>query len=379
VHFDFDEDQRLLQSTVRDFLAAECPPERVRALWEEETGRSRELWSKLAEVGLPGVRVPEEHEGMGLDEIDVVLLCEEVGRAALPEPVVATAAVAAPLLAELPDPEVARRWLKPIARGEAIVAVGHPVSPFVGDAHVADLLLLGGEDGLHALAPSDVRLVHQPSNDPGERLYSVEWTASSDSLVAEAEPARALLDLALDRGALACAAQLIGAGDRLVELAVEYAGQRQQFGVPIGSFQALKHSLADVVLAIEYARPLVYRAAWSVARDAPARSVHVSMAKLAAGGARCDRLHLGAGPSHLDAPGLVAGPGLGDPAHAPPAPGGLRPGGGRTARRGTYLLVDEHPRRRRWQRHTSSMRSAPRWASEAGGSRRSTPQTWAPT
>jgi alkylation response protein AidB-like acyl-CoA dehydrogenase len=283
VHFDFDEDQRLLQSTVRDFLAAECPPERVRALWDADTGRSRELWAKLAEVGLPGVRVPEEHEGMGLDEIDVVLLCEEVGRAALAEPVVATAAVAAPLLADLPGSEVAGRWLKPIARGEAIVAVGHPASPFVGDAHVADLLLLGSDDGLHALAPADVGLVHQPANDPGERLYSVHWKASEQSLVARGEAARALLDLAFDRGALACAAQSIGVADRLVELAVEYAGQRQQFGVPIGSFQALKHMLADVKLAIEYARPLVYRAAWSVARAAASRSVHVSMAKLAAG------------------------------------------------------------------------------------------------
>jgi len=283
VHFDFDEDQRLLQSTVRDFLAAECPPEGVRALWESETGRSRELWAKLAEVGLPGVRVPEEHEGMGLDEIDVVLLCEEVGRAALAEPVVATAAVAAPLLAELPDSEVSLRWLKPIARGEAIVAVGHPTGPFVGDAHVADLLLLGRGEELHALAPADVGLTHQPANDPGERLYSVEWKATANSLLAEGEPARALLERAFDRGALACAAQMIGAGDRLVEMAVQYAGQRKQFGVQIGSFQALKHMLADAKLGLEYARPLVYRAAYSVARAADSRSVHVSMAKLAAG------------------------------------------------------------------------------------------------
>jgi alkylation response protein AidB-like acyl-CoA dehydrogenase len=101
MRFDFSEDQRLLQQTVRDFLAGECTPDAVRALWTTETGRSRALWKQLAEIGLVGLRVPEAHEGMGLSEVDFVLVCEEVGRAGLAEPVIPTAAVAAPLLAEL--------------------------------------------------------------------------------------------------------------------------------------------------------------------------------------------------------------------------------------------------------------------------------------
>jgi len=283
MQFDFSEDQRLLQSTVRDFLAGECGPDVVRSLWESETGRSRALWSQLAEVGLVGALVAESHEGMGLAEVDFVLLCEEVGRAGLAEPVIETAAVAAPLLTELGDAELSARWLKPLARGEAIVAVGHPVDAFVGDAHVADLLLIGLGDELHALGPSEVALEPQPTNDPARRIQRVTFSPGDTSRVAGGGRARTLLAAALDRGALAAAAQLIGVADRLIELAVAYAKQREQFGVPIGSFQAVKHQLADAKVKLEYARPLVYRAAWSVAHGLAQRGVHVSMAKLAAG------------------------------------------------------------------------------------------------
>ena len=279
--FDFTEDQRLLQQTVRDFLAGECTPDAVRALWTSETGRSRPLWKQLAEVGLVGLLVPEAQEGMGLTEVDSVLLCEEVGRAALAEPVIATAAIAAPLIAELGG-EIAARWLKPLAVGEAIVAVGHPVSPFVDDAHVADLLLLARGEELHAVMPDDVRLTPQPHNDPARRVATVEFDPRPETCVAAGGQVRRLLDAALDRGALAAAAQLVGVCDRLISLAVDYTSQRVQFGVPIGSFQAVKHALADVKVKLEYARPLVYRAAASVARALPQRPVHVSMAKVAA-------------------------------------------------------------------------------------------------
>ncbi len=281
MNFEFSDDQKLLQHTVREFLAGECTPDAVRRLWASETGRSRALWKQLAEIGLVGLLVPEEHEGMGLSEVDFVLLCEEVGRAALAEPVIATAAVAAPLFAELGG-ELAARWLKPLAIGEAIVAVAHPVSPFVDDAHVADLLLLARGGELHALPPSDVELTAQPANDPARRIATVDFDPRPETCVAAGAQARRLIDAALDRGALAAAAQLLGVCDRLISLAVAYTSQRVQFGVPIGSFQAVKHALADVKVKLEYARPLVYRAADSVARGLAQRSVHVSMAKLAA-------------------------------------------------------------------------------------------------
>ena len=281
MRFDFNEDQRLLQETVQEFLNGECTPEAVRALWETETGRSRELWKQLAEIGVPGLLVPEAHEGMGFAEADTVLLQEAFGRAGLAEPVIGTAAVAAPLLSEVGG-DLAARWLKPLAVGEAIVAVGHPISDLVDDSHVADLLLLARDGELHAVNPGDVTLTPQPANDPARRVANVTWKPTADTRIADGAEAVRLLDAALDRGALAAAAQLLGVCDRLISLAVDYTAQRVQFGVPIGSFQAVKHALAGVKVKLEYARPLVYRAADSVARGLPQRSVHVSMAKVAA-------------------------------------------------------------------------------------------------
>jgi alkylation response protein AidB-like acyl-CoA dehydrogenase len=294
------EDPLLFQETVRDFLAKECAPETVRAIWESKTGRSPALWKKLAEIGVTGLLAPEAQGGMGQGETTLVLLLEEAGRAALPEPVIGTAAVAVPLLREIGG-ALAAEWLPRIAAGDAIVAVGHPVSPFVEDAHVADLLLLAhGENELHAVRPAEGRITEQPANDPGRRIASVAFTPSAASRVAEGERARQLLAAALDRGALACAAEALGVCDRLIAEAVAYASQRKQFGKPVGSFQAVKHMLANVKVKLEYARPVVLRAAWSVAQGSAHQSVHVSMAKLAA----CEAAALGA-KSALQAHGAI--------------------------------------------------------------------------
>ncbi len=282
MQFLFSEDQLALQRTVRDFLAGECPPERIRALWESESGRSAELWGKLAELGIPGLLAPADRGGMGQDETDAVLLHEEVGRAALAEPLVSTAAVAVPLLVEIGDADLAGSCLERIAAGVAIVAVGHAASPLVADAHVAQLLLLPYGDEIHAVDPAGAEIAAQPATDPAQRLFRVGWKPRESTRLAEGARGRALQAAALDRGSLACAAQLVGVGDRLLQMASAYAVQRHQFGKPIGSFQAVKHQLASVKVAVEYARPVVHRAAWSVAQAVPGRALHVSMAKIAA-------------------------------------------------------------------------------------------------
>jgi alkylation response protein AidB-like acyl-CoA dehydrogenase len=279
--FDFDEDQRMLQQAVRDFLAGECPPEWVRAQWETDSGRDAGFWKRLAEIGVPGLLVPEAQGGLGMDETDLVLILEETGRAGLAEPVVATT-VGAALLRELGG-KLAETWLPKVSAGEARLAVGHTGSPFVADAHVADLLFLTDEDALHAVPAAAARVEAQPSVDGSQRLFLVGFDVGEPC--ATGDTARALRDAALDRGALCCAAEALGVTDRLIELAVDYAGQRQQFGVAIGSFQAVKHMLADVKVELEYARSHVYRAAHSVAHASPTRAVDVSMAKLAACGA----------------------------------------------------------------------------------------------
>jgi alkylation response protein AidB-like acyl-CoA dehydrogenase len=280
--FRFDEDQRLLASTLRDFLAKEHTPEILRQVWALPAAHSPELWRRLAGVGFAGLLVPEEHGGLGMSELEGVLLHEEAGRAALGLPAIATAAVGAPLLRELGG-ELAAEWLPRVAAGTAIVAVGHPIAPQVEDAAVADLLLLArGEDALFAVPRAQATLVAQPANDPSRRLASVSFDERAARRVASGASARELLAAALDRGALACAAQALGACDRMLELSAAYTSQRKQFGKPVGSFQAVKHMLANVKVKLEYARPVVQRAAHSVAHAAPLRPLHVSMAKLVA-------------------------------------------------------------------------------------------------
>ena len=280
--FSFSADQLLFRDSLREFLDKECPPELLCSLAQSESGRSPELWQKLAELGVVGGLVPERFGGTGLSEHDTVLLQEEPGRSGLAEPLIESAAVAVPLLRDLGG-EPAEKWLQRVAAGEARLAVGHPVNPFVADAHHADLLLLPHDGELFAVPGERVSLTRQPSSDDAARLYRVDFTPSPELRVAHGARADALLADLLDRGALACAAQLVGAGRRLVELAVAYAAQREQFGVPIGSFQAVKHMLASVQVELEFARPALYRAAWAVAHGTAQRSVDVSQAKFAAG------------------------------------------------------------------------------------------------
>jgi len=285
VEFNFSEDQELLGETVRDFLQAECTPESIRSLWDTETGRSDDFWARFSEIGVPGLLVPEEFGGLGLDERDLVLVLEETGRVGLAEPIVSIAA-GVPLLVALGQEGQAaltERWLPAVAAGEARLALAHEGSPFVSDAHVANLLFIPNGDDLHALTPDAVELTAQPANDQSQRLFSVKWTPDSSTRIATGETGRRLQDEALDRGAMASAAQLLGVAQSLIDLGVDYASQRKQFGVPIGTFQAVKHRLANAKVKVEYARSAVYRAAHSVALNTSGRSVDVSMAKIAAG------------------------------------------------------------------------------------------------
>jgi alkylation response protein AidB-like acyl-CoA dehydrogenase len=286
--FTFTEDQLLFQSSVRDFLVNEVTPERIRASWETESGRDDALWQQLTELGLVGITVPEALGGLGMDEVDFILLAQECGYVALPEPLVHTALVAVPVVQAL-DGALAAEWLPRVAAGEARVIVGLADNLLVEDAHVADLLLLARDEGWYALTPGQYTLRHNASVDPSRRLYAVEIAAGA-APVLEGEVGVALSREALDRGALGCAAQALGLAQRMVDLSVQYTADRQQFGRPIGSFQAVKHHMANVAVRLEYARAPVHRAAFSVAQADPAAGRHVSHAKLAA----CEAANLAA-------------------------------------------------------------------------------------
>lgn len=242
-----------MRDAVRTFLENECPPKVVRDAWTNETGRSG-LWPRLGEMGVLGVLAPEAQGGFGGDELDLVLLLEETGRAALPEPIVEHAAVALPVL------DGTR--LAAAAAGDLTVTVAPPsgLVPYGADA---DLVLVDAE----LVEPAALSLQPHESVDGSRRLFATATPPSSMSVAAS------------DRAALGVAAQLIGLAERMLTMTVDYAKERRQFGVSIGSFQAVKHHLANVALALEFARPLVYRAAWSIAQEDDARSVHVGMAK----------------------------------------------------------------------------------------------------
>jgi alkylation response protein AidB-like acyl-CoA dehydrogenase len=286
--FTFTEDQLLFQASTRDFLTGEVTPERIRAGWKTSDGRDPALWRQLAELGLTGMTVPEEFGGLGMTELDFVLLAQECGYVALPEPLVNTALVSVPLLRQLGG-DLAADWLPRVAAGEARVITGLEQNLLVEDAHVADLLLLQRGDAWYALAPEQLELRHNESVDPSRRLYAVAIKPGAEP-VASGQQAAALTAGALDRGALGCAAQALGLAQRMVDMAVSYSRDRQQFGKPIGSFQAVKHLMANVAVRLEYARAPVHRAAYSVARAEPVAARAVSHAKLMA----CEAANLAA-------------------------------------------------------------------------------------
>jgi len=278
--FTFTQDQLLFRDSVRDFLRNEVTPARIRASWDSDTGREAALWSQLAELGLTGMTVPEEYGGLGMSELDFVLLAEECGYVALPEPLVHSALVAVPLLCDSGG-ELARKWLPQIAAGAAKAVVGLEQNVLVEDAHIADLLLLqrGGE--ILAAAPDQVALRHNQSVDPSRRLFAVDVGVGTSAIASGAD-ARVLAGAALDRGALAAAAQALGLAQRMLDMSVQYTAERHQFGKPIGSFQAVKHHMANVAVRLEYARAPVYRAAYAVAHGGVTASRAVSHAKLVA-------------------------------------------------------------------------------------------------
>ena len=279
MRFAFSPDQLAMQTALRALLEKECPASVVRAAWTSDTGHSPSLWRSLTEFGLVGMTAEAAHGGVGLDELDLVLLLEECGRAAVPAPVLETTAVAAPLLRDAANDALNARWQPALASGEAVVTVGLAGSDFVVAANVADLVLLERSGELHAVPAGALTRTAQRSVDGSRRLFTVQWEPSAETLVADGEVASRAIAAARDRGALAAAAQLLGLARQMIAMTVGHVAVRKQFGAAIGSFQAVKHHLANALVKVEFARPLVYRAAYSMARGDADRSLHVSMAK----------------------------------------------------------------------------------------------------
>lgn len=277
--FTFTDEQKMLADVVGKLMDDRCPPAALRKLMDADAARDGARWGAIVETGLVPVLLPAEQDGLGLGELDFAIIAEAAGRAALPEPLVEHAGVALPLLAAA-SPDHPR--LTEATAGTATLAVGHPVNPLVADADAAAALLLVDAGDLHLVERAAVTLTRRTSIDPFRRLFEVAWTPSPATRIADAGTAAPLLADALDRGALFAAAQCLGIAQRCVDLAVDYAKERTQFGKPIGSYQAVKHLLANVQVKIEFARPVLHSAAARfAARDAMSRAA-ISHAKLAA-------------------------------------------------------------------------------------------------
>jgi alkylation response protein AidB-like acyl-CoA dehydrogenase len=285
MQFSFSDQQLEFQAAVRQVLTNECTPADLRSAYQQPTARSPR-WATVTDLGVVGLTVPDQHGGLGLGLLDLVLLLEEAGRVALPEPLVETTALAVPLLAESTSPQ-AGQWLELIAAGEVAVAVApfdYPHNAVVPGAVGADLYLLptvddsGGID-VHAVPAAEVTVTPVASLDPTRRLGTVAWEPSPATRVTSGpEGAQRWADLA-DRAAVATAAELVGLADRMITLGAEYAKDRNQFGKPIGSFQAVKHLLAGAQVKLEFARPVTYAAAWALDNQEPGGSRSASLAK----------------------------------------------------------------------------------------------------
>lgn len=238
--FRFTDDQLTLTETVRDYLAGTHGPEVLRRL-DEHGPRDEAIWQGLVEMGLTGLCVPEEYGGLAMGLVDAAFIASECGRACLSEPLVDTAFVGVPwLLAKGETGQLAR-----IASGEVKLPLPHAVNPWVADG-----------DGPPRQSVDPLRLL-------------TKGTGSDDPH---------LLNLA----ALMSAAQLLGLADAMLTQATDYAKIRTQFGQPIGAFQAIKHQLASCAVAIEFAKPVVWRAASAMQDGLGTAPVHVSHAKVAA-------------------------------------------------------------------------------------------------
>lgn len=265
--FDLDAQQRDFAASIDAALGAADLPAAVRAWAAGDTAPGRKVWSQLAELGVTALMVDERFDGIAAHPVDLMVAMERLGRWCVPGPVTESIAVAPILLASQPDQADRSAAL---AAGELTVTVALPPDvPCAVDADSAGLVLLVDQGRVSAGTAG----ARHASVDPSRALFEV--SATGDGW--DADVARAY-----EFGVLATAAQLVGAGQAMLDMAVEYAKQRTQFGRVIGSYQAIKHKLADVHIALELARPLVYGAALSLADDSPDTARDVSAAKVAA-------------------------------------------------------------------------------------------------
>jgi alkylation response protein AidB-like acyl-CoA dehydrogenase len=314
------DDQRALQESVRDFLRAECPVSLVRQTVELGEG-AEGLWAKMVELDWPAMTVPEEHGGAGLGFVELAVVAEELGYALVPAPLLSTASQFVPAVRIAGTPGQHRRFLEPIARDGMVGTLAVAEAPGVFDlAHVQTEAVRDGSGWLlsgtkHFVLDATlaeeivvVARVHGSTANDGIALFVVPGASARTAAMSVLDPTRKYCTVSLDgvrveedralgevgeaapkvveileEATAAMAAEMVGTSQAMFDIVHDYVGQREQFGVKIGSFQAIKHKLADMYVALESARAITYFAALCVAELDDRRSLAVSMAKSSAG------------------------------------------------------------------------------------------------
>ena len=298
--FELSESQQMLKDNARKFFAGECPMAEVRRIMETDTAYDPVLWAKMAEQGYTSIIFPEEYGGVALGRVDLILLMEEAGRALVPGPFFSTVALAGAVIDAVAGPEQKKKYLTAICSGEARSTVAlleesanwNPADVrmaeshgtltgeklFVPDAAVADFIVIVAANGVFVTPAkaSGVRVSPMSGMDLTRKMYSVRFDKTPVEKLGDTNA----LPHALDVAAAALVGEMVGVMQRTLDVTVEYAKFRKQFGKPIGMFQAVQHKCADMYLETESSRSAAYYAAWSLEQNAPDAPLAVSIAKM---------------------------------------------------------------------------------------------------
>jgi alkylation response protein AidB-like acyl-CoA dehydrogenase len=312
VNFAFSEEQEELRSSVRRFLDDKSPMTEVRRLMETTDGYDPAVWAQMGtQLGLQGLAIPEEYGGSGFTYVELIVVLEEMGRSLLCAPYFATIALAANTILASGDDAAKKELLPGIATGDTIATLaftedngrwdeggitttatragdgwtldGHKM--FVLDGHVANLLVVAARTpaglSLFAVEGDAPGLTRTPlaTMDQTRKQARLELAGTPGRLIGADGGASAGLSRTLDLAAVALAAEQVGGAQRCLDMSVEYAKERVQFGRPIGSFQAIKHKCADMLLEVESAKSAAYYAGWAAAESSDELPVVASLAK----------------------------------------------------------------------------------------------------
>jgi alkylation response protein AidB-like acyl-CoA dehydrogenase len=278
MRFDFNDEQREIKDTARSFLSSRFKPEKVRELAEAGTYDDA-LWRELCELGWPGIAIGEEHGGQGLGMVELTILCEEIGHACAPLPFLSNAAAGLVIEEAGPDSQK-ERWLPGIASGEGRGAFGDPDVLIDGEG-AACAVNYGTDDAVRVVDLGDVSLEPLDLIDATRRYSRPLSDGVGEAVEGDFSGATA-------RVLVAVAADLVGVAQRAMEMAVEYAKEREQFERPIGAYQGVSHQCARMLYDVEEARSLTYFAAWAADAEPESVPLAAAMAKARASDAAWD-------------------------------------------------------------------------------------------